>query len=227
MEQRELVEQEDRRRELSDVGFVVFKRLFSVEEISLLREAILQRVGVFQGGSANGFGRVETLAAFKMAEAADILSDPRIVRAASQLLGTARPTFTLHCDAHRNVLSDWHKDSGEGVRDGGYFGRNVFDLDLCPVVKFGIYCQDHVEDGAGLHVRPGSHRSEAIRSGSSQTLTTEVGDVVAFDVRISHLGEVKKNWHRGTERVFAAPPGEDQSRYSTDSQIGIGDCPER
>jgi hypothetical protein len=139
-------------------------------------------------GVAKAGGTVLPNAAVAAPEIDWILTHREILRSVRDALGCAEPVFTLEADLHRNYIARaWHKDTGEQVMDDGYFGMDPFGRDDCRVVKVAAYLQDH-RAGRGLHVRPGSHRSSAIGSGDGVEVVTRAGDIVLFDVRISHRG---------------------------------------
>jgi hypothetical protein len=54
-------------------------------------------------------------------------------------------------------------------------------------VKVALYLQDHL-DGSGLTVRVSSHRTPALDHGAALSLPLHAGDVVLFDVRLTHRG---------------------------------------
>lgn len=81
-----------------------------------------------------------------------------------------------------NMLSWWHKDSF------GCFTDECFARPECKVYRAGVYLQDHEERG-GLTVRIGSHRVGTLTDGETKTLSTRAGDVVFFDMRLTHAGE--------------------------------------
>ncbi|MGB8703289.1 MAG: hypothetical protein WCD18_28060 [Thermosynechococcaceae cyanobacterium] len=97
--------------------------------------------------------------------------------------------FTSHCDVHSGILSGWHKDDGMTTMEGGYFGRPMYNNPDCSVYKVAIYLQDHTQNKTGLTVRSGSHKYESLVQGDEVYLPTSVGDIVVFDVRLTHVGQ--------------------------------------
>jgi hypothetical protein len=94
----------------------------------------------------------------------------------------------------KDVLGGWHKDDGTeeaSPANTGYFSRHTYDLDDCKVYKMGVYLQDHDHDKTGLWVREGSHRLASFRAGEVQYTNMRAGDVIVFDVRITHSGQFK------------------------------------
>jgi ectoine hydroxylase-related dioxygenase (phytanoyl-CoA dioxygenase family) len=119
-------------------------------------------------------------------ELAGVFAHNRILALVKLILGDDNVVFTGHCDAHMNMLSGWHKDSGEAF--GGYFRGDYFLVDDCRVYKIALYLQDS-DHRSALRVRSGSHQSASILDGRELQIDTRVGDLVIFDVRLSHTGQ--------------------------------------
>jgi len=165
-------------------GAFVVRNLLSVSEIARLREQVRQRL--VRSGRRLSLGRTLPGAA-SASELSWALSHPRIVAVFKALSGSTSTLFTGHCDIHMNMLSGWHKDSGETY--GGYFTGDYFAADDCCVYKAAIYLQDAGERD-GLTIRCGSHRTPDLNAGTDAKLLTRRGDVVFFDVRINHCGQL-------------------------------------
>lgn len=181
------------RRELTEGGFTVGRNVLTTEEVSTLRSQIARRLR--RGGDPFALGSTMANGAVEVPEIRWLFSHPAIADFVVGIVDPGPPTFTYHCDIHMNPKGIWHRDSGDGTMPGGYFGRPIFDVPGCPVVKLVVYCQEHVTNDGGLRVRHGSHRT-AENSGDIEVLRTNVGDVVAFDVRIAHRGDPATNVDR-------------------------------
>lgn len=192
------------REHLRQHGYAILRALLTRDEVLQLRETIVRHLR--RGGVPVSFGRIEPLAAVELGQVHWLFSDRRIVTAVARVLDTPTPVFTFHCDVHRNAFSDWHKDTGESVMPGGYFGAPIFDLPDCNVVKLAIYCEDHDVDDAGFHVQPGSHRSQSLEHDRPIGLGTVVGDIVIFDVRITHMGEPQPRYFQPIEGIARRLP---------------------
>ena len=94
--------------------------------------------------------------------------------------------FTGNCDAHMNMLSWWHKDTSESR--GSCF-RGDYGSPDCRVYRAGIYLQDHLT-GQGLSVRRGSHYTRSLTEGPVETVATRAGDLILFDIRLTHAGQM-------------------------------------
>ncbi len=55
-------------------------------------------------------------------------------------------------------------------------------------LRFGIYCQDHVEHTGGLNLKIGSHDIPATSSGETLYVKTRPGDLAVWSMRITHSG---------------------------------------
>lgn len=172
---------------LKNDGFVIVRNIFSNYEISQLRKLVNKHFKT-KGISANS-GLTQPNAAVEIPEISWLFYHPKILTIMSELLRQEKTMFTSHCDVHSGTLSAWHKDDGMAVMDGGYFGKPTYDELNCCVYKVAIYLQDHVHNRSGLTVKKGSHRVSALDCGEEVYLKTRVGDVVIFDVRLTHTGQ--------------------------------------
>jgi hypothetical protein len=118
-----------------------------------------------------------------------LLHDDRVLDAVRTVLGADDLVFTLEAGVQRNLTGPWHKDLGTYLSEGGYYDcDDPFSREDCRVLKVGVYLQPHI-DGRGLRVRPGSHRRASLEDGEERRVRTLPGDVVLFDVRITHRGQ--------------------------------------
>jgi hypothetical protein len=184
------------RLSVTEAGFAVVRDVLRPDEVEHLREAI--RRGLALSGSRLGLGRTQPNASVALPELTGIFAHPRIVAVVKSLLGDDNVVFTGHCDAHMNMLSGWHKDSGEAF--GGYFRSNCFVAPDCRVYKIGIYLQDS-DLRSALRVRPGSHRRASLEFGEALRIDTRVGDIVVFDVRLSHAGQLPDTFEKAIKAV--------------------------
>ena len=173
------------RESLAQDGFAVVRGVFPRDEIERARSIV--RACLLRSGSRLGLGKTQPNASVALPELAGVFAHERIVTLVKSVLGEGNTVFTGHCDVHMNMLSGWHKDSGEAF--GGYFRGDCFVAADCRVYKIGIYLQDSDRRSA-LRVRPGSHRHADVHAGSVLQIDTRVGDIVIFDVRLSHAGQL-------------------------------------
>ncbi|MBO1081431.1 phytanoyl-CoA dioxygenase family protein [Roseomonas haemaphysalidis] len=172
--------QTDMRRD----GYVILRGLLRPDEIARLRGEL--RAHFARSWHAEGLGKHQPEAALKIPAIGWIYHHPAILQGFRAVSGSDALVFTANSDAHMNMLSWWHKDTSEN--QGGCFSGDYFARPGCNVFRAGIYLQDQSHKG-GLTVRPGSQTSRSPMTGPAETLKTAAGDVVFFDIRLSHAGQ--------------------------------------
>jgi hypothetical protein len=179
----------DLRSTLATQGYLVLAGLIDPDLLNNLRQTLLE---VFRKHPAVPFrgGLAIPNAAVEIPETARVIAAPEILRACKEIFGHERFSFTSHCDLHEGPLSVWHKDDGTSGGRVGYFEESPYGNDDCRVYKVAVYLQEHCRDRSGLSVIPGSHRWSGIDKGRRLYLPTRLGDVVLFDVRLSHAGQI-------------------------------------
>ena len=183
----------DMRRALDEDGIFIARGVISPDEADELRQILLRHLP--KRGLRYSLGRTQPNAAEKVPELDFIFSHPRILRVVSEVLGEANVVFTGHCDIHMNMLSGWHKDSGEAV-PGGYFTGPYMTSPDCRVYKVAIYLQD-TGPRDGFTARLGSHRQTDLAAGEKISAQSKVGDIVVFDVRLTHTGQLPDMAEKG------------------------------
>ncbi|MGK2904556.1 MAG: phytanoyl-CoA dioxygenase family protein [Mycobacterium sp.] len=178
---------------LDEDGIFVIRNALSQDEIDRLRGVARRHLS--RGGRRFSLGRTQPNAAQEVPELAFIFAHPQILTAAKQVLGESDVVFTGHCDIHMNMLSGWHKDSGETV-PGGYFSGPYMTSPDCRVYKVAIYLQDTGRHD-GFTARLGSHRETDLSVGEAINVQSRTGDIVIFDVRISHTGQLPDPVEKG------------------------------
>ncbi len=165
-------------------GYVIARNILTGEEIARLRHALIQHFQL--SWTVEGLGKHQPNAAVEIAAIRWVFTHPAILATFRELFGQDRLVFTGNCDAHMNMLSWWHKDTSEGA--GGCFSGDYFSRSDCRVYRAGIYLQDH-DIRHGLTVRNGSHHTKSLTTGLVETLRTHAGDVIFFDIRLTHAGQ--------------------------------------
>jgi hypothetical protein len=162
-------------------GFFVARGALTASEISKLVDLVDSHFS--NHGVIYRYGKTQPNAAVLVPELSWILSHPKVLAAYRALLPAADLCFTSHCDLHWNMGFGWHKDDGQGrYMKGDYFNENRF------IIKAGIYLSD-TSDGSGMTVKRGSHRTADMNAGEIVEIHTQPGDIIFFDVRISHMGK--------------------------------------
>ncbi len=191
---------------MSQKGYYLFPQVLTKDEIQSLR-ASSQRYFKRAGRRFPGGGKKVANAAVEVPEVNWLFLHDKVLDCFRRALGTDSIMFTSHADVQKDILGGWHKDDGTSdgnSTDSGYFSTFAYDADDCRVYKMGVYLQDHDANAGGLFVREGSHRSKSYTDGREIYLGGRAGDVVLFDVRITHTGEKKT---RLQKRLFPTTAG--------------------
>jgi len=172
-------------------GYVIFRGVFTKEEVLELRK------------------RVGLLRTRELEDGRNILREPEypgVLNILGDLLGKEEfrefDYLTLHpriVDVAHQLLGGDLVYSGDSAVQIGQGGRgfhkdNVTKYDPAgadwhgdyPLVRIGIYLQDHERYSGGLKVRVGSHLRASHRSGSAVNIPSAAGDIVAWNLRITH-----------------------------------------
>lgn len=197
---------------LASQGCAVVRSVFRAEEILRLRKLV--KAHLESSGSRFGLGKTQPNAATAVPAIQDIFSHSAVTTLFKLLIGENQTVFTGHCDIHMNMLSGWHRDSGEAF--GGYFSGDYIADDACRVFKMAIYLQD-TSPTDGLSVVPASHRRGSYDIGQAVKAQTRVGDVVIFDVRLAHAGQLPDFVETGIKALNLLLKG--KSRTVEDSPI--------
>jgi hypothetical protein len=195
-------------KHVSTLGYVVFRNVLTPEETNRLRQAG-QRHFKRHGRPVLGGGMKQSNAVVEIPEMSWLFYHPAILRSFRQALGTDAIMFTNHSDLQKDVLNGWHKDDGTDGRDPnqvGYFPRFAYDADDCRVYKAGVYLEDHHLDHCGLWVREGSHLVKDHGIGAPVYTAPRCGDVVIFDVRVTHSGQFKTFLQRQVIKIAGYAP---------------------
>ena len=172
-------------------GYVLIKGVFNNAEIAGLRQRIEQLPE--KRGDALSIDPLRP-----------ILLDKRVLEPVKALLGDKIVYFgdsTVRCESDGGFRY-FHRDSQQDFEDPS--------CTEYPVVRLGIYLQDHAAHSGGLKVRRGSHRHAflgrenlkrllfgkpygplnpaALRLGRAVNLDIEAGDLIIWNLRIWHTG---------------------------------------
>ncbi|MFH8993239.1 phytanoyl-CoA dioxygenase family protein [Streptomyces sp. NPDC017940] len=179
-------------------GWAIARRQLEPHEIFSARTLIAAHFQAGHGVQIEG-ARVQPAAAHFLPGLAWLYAHRRVIELARAALGTRDVIFTGHSDAHHGFTQGWHKDSGSsalGDPETGYFGESPTTLFLQPpeVVKVGIYLQESTDLNC-LRVDPGSHVRPGLQPLRPTRVLMDAGDLVVFDVRITHAGAVVPDPH--------------------------------
>ncbi len=167
-------------------GFAHLPAVLTMSELGRLRAQAAEAIE--RGGRPGGHGQILVNAVQRAPELAWSLTLPNVLEQVRSALGSDEIVMIAEANVHRNFLARrWHKDIGEYVLDGGYFGTDPMLRNDCQVLKVAVYLQDHL-DGSGLLVRRGSHKMALNADAEAVVLPIRAGDAVLFDVRLTHRG---------------------------------------
>ena len=175
-------------------GYVVIKNLLSDKEISKLKSVFANKKyldSFINETNNNSYGLPN--ASHTIKEISDLVANPKLIEIMKLAFVNQPFCFTSHSDLLLNVVSPWHKDDGKGSYFEGF--PDYIKSDSCKVYKVGIYLHDCSKSG-GLSVKPGSHLSgyklfglDYNSSHDELYLNSNLGDIIIFDVRITHKGD--------------------------------------
>jgi phytanoyl-CoA dioxygenase PhyH len=175
-------------------GYTVVKRLFELEEIEALRgDAARAMTSLESTGLAvsdpgpEGVARYGRCDVLSIPEVRHVLLDRRLIAVIEELLGD-RPTYfgesVLRIGKHGGRA--WHRDNVDRTkRLGGLDWHDPYRILRC-----GLYMQDQTHHSGGLAVRPRSNRPGAQIRSLPVFVEAEPGDLVVWDLRTVHSGEV-------------------------------------
>ncbi len=175
--------------ELSERGFTVVPGVFSADQLSELRvaarraEAWLERQGLLEviEGPSTAF-RTSACDLLAAPDLRQVLLDPRVVALAEEILGCRPVYFGDSSIRFGGSVPEWHRDNVDRTDTGGPDW-----LEPYPLVRFGIYLQDHRTYSGALCVKPRSHL--AANRGGGRFVGTAPGDVVIWSLRTLHAGD--------------------------------------
>lgn len=175
-------------------GYLRIPGVFNADEVRGFRDFLVGHVPKTDDATAldvDLLSRPETEA---------FINDGRVLGVARALLGDT-PVYFGDSSAMRYpktaAVSTFHKDNA----DRHDYAAPDWQEDY-PLIRFGVYLQDHVRQGGGLMVRAGSHRSvarsrlhEVFReevsgwlNGKTRYVFAAAGDLIVWNMRLTHAG---------------------------------------
>ncbi|HLL92496.1 MAG TPA: hypothetical protein VK252_06105, partial [Solirubrobacteraceae bacterium] len=155
----------------------------SIQAIAELQAAGLTSTDVGQEGTI----RASTCDLLSVPSLRRVLLDARLLEVIEQLLG-GRPCYFGDSSVRvgKNGSRAWHRDNVDRVRwRGGPDWQDPY-----PLLRCGLYLQDQASHSGGLALRPHSNRPDRRVPTLPRLVQARAGDLVAWDLRIVHSGEV-------------------------------------
>lgn len=151
-------------------GFALIRGVFEPAEVEAFRKAALERTN----------------------KKADLLTDPKLrtLLLDDRILGIARAilgeTLVYYGDSSvmlGETIPGFHKDNvdKDDPKAPDWKGRY-------PIIRVGIYTQDHSRNPDGVDLRRGSHELCSTEKGKHFYADTKVGDVIVWNLRTTHSG---------------------------------------
>jgi Phytanoyl-CoA dioxygenase (PhyH) len=175
-------------------GYTIVRGLFDASEAEELRKLVSEtfieleqqgRVGADPGdeGTIKGVGGD----LLSIPSLRHVLLDPRILRVAGELLG-GEPVYFGDSSVRvgANGKRAWHRDNVNRRK----WRRGPDWHGTYPLLRCGLYLQDHAHHSGGLALRPRSHDAARPLPTLAKLVDTKAGDLVAWNLRTLHSGEV-------------------------------------
>jgi hypothetical protein len=172
-------------------GYLLIKNVFTPEEVEQLRKnAYAVREEYRQKGLTykTTHADIDIISGDLLSKdkLRSVILDDRVRAVASSILGNKDIIY----------FGDSTIQIGEGAR--GYHKDNANRTDPTsidwqgnyPLIRFGIYLQDHKKYSGGLKLKKGSHNTISLKSGKTILVPSEVGDLVVWSLRTTHSGNV-------------------------------------
>lgn len=189
-------------------GYIIIRNFFNEETVEKLRDACLHYA---QNGEFLIKGDILSLQAFD-----NIILHPRIITVVKQLLGDEIIYYgDSTAQGNAKVLHHSARHFHADARDDDFDFRRDY-----PILRMGIYLQDHDNYSGGLKIRPESHKTAGIEGRSirfriyniinymkkyrtvppfrsffakkSINLKTKAGDLLLWNLRLHHSGHAMR-----------------------------------
>ena len=173
------------KKKFEEDGYLVIKNVFSNEEIELFRADCYKQFDMdTQKGLNFNIGKTNARSVRGDLVSKDLIRkrilDDRIVYIVKELLGRDIVYFGDSAFQFGVGFRGFHRDNVDREFNSG----PDWDDDY-PIVRFGLYLQDHSKYSGGLKVKRGSHKN---KSGKSVILDINAGDFAIWNLRTLHSG---------------------------------------
>lgn len=176
---------------LESDGFVVFRGVFSAEEVADFRrrfqEASLsaERNGRLARSASLPvrYLRFDALSCGQLQDVDYVVLGQRVLERVRTLIGQHPVYFSDSSIQIGTGARGFHKDCAHRDDRHGSDWQMSYDL-----IRMGLYLQDHDGSSGGLKIKPGSHRFVSSLWGRSINVETHAGDLVFWKLTTSHSG---------------------------------------
>jgi hypothetical protein len=184
-------------------GIVILRDYLSADSKTAVRKILISRLETARAaGNVLHFGDYpdadfllgDVLSVRELDPYDNIFFTPEAVRMAKALLGTEDLLYWGDSSIQFGVgARGFHKDNVDRLDGTQDDWSRDYELLRC-----GVYFQDHMRHSGGLKVRLSSHNFPTHRRGKIIDVLTENGDLVIWNMRLTHSGNYKKlrfpNW---------------------------------
>ena len=176
-------------------GYIHIKSVFTKEEVLLLRKKLEKS----QNLSKKVTSSKNDLLSQKYFD--DLLLDERIISRIKSILGGqiiyfGDSSWIAHKYDSKQEIDSYHTDNSYRFRNGPDWSGKY------PIIRFGLFLQDHKKQGGGILFNRKSHNrfinNRYLRylnrevlgwiNGNSKYMATEVGDLLIWNLKLSHAG---------------------------------------
>jgi hypothetical protein len=173
-------------------GYVVVKGLLDPVEATRLRQRVIETFAEMETNGRVVFdpGREGTIRMLDrdllgLPSLRHVLLDRRLQETIGELLG-GEPTYFADSSVRigANGLRLWHRDNVNRERRRGSDWSTAY-----PLLRCGLYLQDHADHSGGLTLRPYSHATRRWLPTVPRYINSKAGDLVAWNMRTVHCGE--------------------------------------
>ncbi|HEY7829986.1 MAG TPA: phytanoyl-CoA dioxygenase family protein [Solirubrobacteraceae bacterium] len=175
-------------------GYTLVRGLFEAEEVERLRSRVTETFAEMEqqgrvGGDSATEGTIKGMDGdlLSIPSLRDVLLDPRILKTVGELLGGA-PVYFGDSSVRIGVngMRAWHRDNVD--RRKWRWGPDWHGS--YPLLRCGLYLQDHSRHSGGLALRPRSHDAKYLLPTLPKLVGSKAGDLVVWNLRTLHSGEV-------------------------------------
>lgn len=169
-------------------GYEIVKSFLTEQEVEEYRNALDSYLATNKSFKTNGAKIVPGFAdrSPELGNLNELHRSDKMLSVIQKFFGEKKFIFLDHSDLHQNQITGWHRDANDYKRGGGNPER-IWE-ENCFIIKACLLLQDHTKNDRGLWFQPGTHKSNT--QGRQVCAYTEPTDLVVFDQRIFHRGQI-------------------------------------
>ena len=177
-----------RREQFEQQGYLIVRNVFTPDQVADLRKAAYEHRD--RQKERGLVAQVKQATSVK----GDLLSkeglgwviyDPRIIAIATEILGDTPVYFADSTYQIGIGTRGFHRDNIDRLQ----FGQGADWDGPYPLIRFGIYLQDHDTYSGGIRFKTGSHEAA---NGADVFADTRAGDIVVWNMRTLHSGNARR-----------------------------------